>query len=93
MAKSKGTYTILTAKRRKDVVGRDKPVWQDVGFTLFVRSDQSVTLIDERTGNEYPCYPVRPYSERENSAPAPAKEKKAKPEPADPKPYEDDIPF
>lgn len=55
----KGVYK---ASRKSVNEKTGKGYWNPVGFTVFVgeyKGDPSVTLIDERTGERYPCFPPR----------------------------------
>lgn len=57
--------------------------WNPVGFTVFVgeyEGKPSVTLVDERTGEKYPCFPPKPKGE-------PAGEREVPP------PGQSDVPF
>ena len=50
---------VLRAKRKKVIDGREKPIWQDVGFTMLIGDWQgktTYTLIDERTGEKYSMF-------------------------------------
>ena len=53
---------VYKASRKSE--GKDgKTYWNPVGFTIFVGDYQgkpSVTLVDERTGEKYPCFPPKP---------------------------------
>ena len=53
---------VYKASRKSE--GKDgKTYWNPVGFTVFVGEYDgrpSVTLVDERTGEKYPCFPPRP---------------------------------
>jgi hypothetical protein len=54
---------VLRGKRKKMVEGRDKPVWNDVGFTLLIgdwEGRTTYTLVDERTGEKYSMFENRP---------------------------------
>ena len=59
---------VYKASRKTEKDG--KTYWNPVGFTVFVSEYQGeprISLIDERTGESYPCFPPRP---REDQAPA-----------------------
>ena len=50
---------VLRGKRKKMIEGREKPIWQDVGFTILIGDWQgktTYTLIDERTGEKYSMF-------------------------------------
>lgn len=53
---------VYKASRKSE--GKDgKTYWNPVGFTVFVgeyEGKPSVTLVDERTGERYPCFPPKP---------------------------------
>jgi len=50
-------------KASRKTTGNDgKTYWNPVGFTVFVgeyNGQPSVTLVDERTGEKYPCFPPK----------------------------------
>ena len=73
---------VYKAKVGREIEGRDKKVWEDVGFTLFYREDNDrMTLRDDRTGSTYLLFWAnKPKDDR----PAPEKTKQG---------FEDDIPF
>lgn len=52
---------VYKASRKSE--GKDgKTYWNQVGFTVFVgeyKGEPSVTLVDERTGEKYPCFPPK----------------------------------
>jgi hypothetical protein len=51
--------TILKAKRRKEIEGREKPIWQDAAYTVIIGEKEgrtTYTLIDERTGDTWPLF-------------------------------------
>lgn len=53
---------ILKAKRKKMIEGRDKPIWNDVGFTLIIGDWEGKTtyaIIDDRTDERYPCFEIQ----------------------------------
>ena len=54
--------SVYKASRKSE--GKDgKTYWTPVGFTVFVgeyEGKPSVTLVDERTGERYPCFPPKP---------------------------------
>jgi hypothetical protein len=57
---------VLRAKRKKIIEGREKPVWNDVGFTLLIgdwEGRTTYTLVDERTGEKYSLFENRPRAE------------------------------
>lgn len=57
---------VLRAKKKKIIEGREKPIWNDVGFTLLIgdfNGREAISLIDERTGERYPMF------ENERSSP------------------------
>ena len=48
---------------RKSTGNDGKTYWNPVGYTVFVgeyNGQPSVTIIDERTGEKYPCFPPKP---------------------------------
>lgn len=52
---------ILKGKRKVMKEGREKPIWNDVGFTLLIGDWQgktTYTLVDERTGEKYSMFEV-----------------------------------
>ena len=58
------TYSIVYKASRKSMSkDGETTYWNPVGFTIFVgeyEGKPSVTLVDERTGERYPCFPPRP---------------------------------
>jgi hypothetical protein len=53
---------VLKAKRKKIVKGREKPVWNDVGLTLFFNDTATTeiyTLVDERCGEKFSCFEIQ----------------------------------
>ena len=66
---------VLRAKRKKVIEGREKPIWQDVGFTLLIGDWQgrtTYTMIDERTGEKYSMFKQEKKEWGDNSSrPAP----------------------
>jgi hypothetical protein len=52
---------VLKGKKKKMIEGREKPVWNDVGFTLLIgdwEGRTTYTLVDERTGEKYSMFDV-----------------------------------
>jgi hypothetical protein len=50
---------ILKAKRRKEIEGREKPLWIDAAYTLIIGEREgrtTYTLIDERSGDSFPMF-------------------------------------
>ena len=77
------------------IEGREKPIWVDVGFTVFVgeyNGQETYTLIDERTGEKYSLFDIN--RDRQPSYGAPAQDNDW---PASSGPVaatvEDDVPF
>ena len=65
---------VLRGKRKKVIEGREKPIWQDVGFTLLIGDWQgrtTYTLIDERTGEKYSMFKQEKKEWNDNARPAP----------------------
>jgi hypothetical protein len=62
---------VYKASRKSE--GKDgKTYWNQVGFTVFVgeyEGKPSVTLVDERTGEKYPCFPPKARAAGEREAP------------------------
>ena len=55
--------TVYKASRKSMSKDGETTYWSPVGFTIFVgewEGKPSVTLVDERTGERYPCFPPRP---------------------------------
>lgn len=53
---------VLKGKRKKMIEGREKPIWEDVGFTVLVGEYEGKTrysLIDERSGEKYYLFEMR----------------------------------
>ena len=65
--------SVYKASRKSE--GRDgKTYWNQVGFTVFVgeyEGKPSVTLVDERTGEKYPCFPPKARAEAAGEREAP----------------------
>jgi hypothetical protein len=58
---------------RKTVGNNGQTFWNPVGFTVFVgtwEGKPSVTLVDERTGEKYPCFPPKQKTEAPAAPPA-----------------------
>ena len=53
---------VYKAHRKSE--GKDgKVYWNAIGLTVFIgewQGSPSVTLVDERTGERYPCFPPKP---------------------------------
>jgi len=52
---------VFKAKKKKQLDGRDKPLWIDVGFTMLqgeYDGRETYTLIDERTGEKYSLFAI-----------------------------------
>ena len=65
---------VLRGKKKKVIEGREKPIWQDVGFTLLIGDWQgrtTYTLIDERTGEKYSMFKQEKKVWDQDSRPAP----------------------
>jgi hypothetical protein len=76
---------IYKAKRKKEIEGREKPLWIDAAFTVIIgdwQGRETMSLIDERTGERFPCFEIR----QEGGGNQPR-------DTAMPPPEEDDIPF
>jgi hypothetical protein len=57
---------VLKAKKKKLVEGYEKPIWNDVGLTLLIgdwEGRTTYTVVDERTGDKFSCFEVRPRDE------------------------------
>lgn len=80
---------VLKAKKKKMIEGREKPAWNDVGFTLLIGDWQgrtTYTLVDERTQERYSFFDLQ----RRDSAPAePAEDYSSAPV----SPDAEDVPF
>lgn len=53
---------VLKGKRKKMLDGREKPIWEDVGFTVLIGDYEGKTtysLIDERSGEKYYLFEQR----------------------------------
>ena len=64
---------VLKGKRKVMKEGREKPIWNDVGFTLLIgdwEGKETFTLFDDRTGEKYSMFPID-RDRRESSRPAP----------------------
>jgi len=63
--------SVYKASRKTE--GKDgKTYWTPVGFTILTgeyEGKPSVTLVDERTGIKYPCFPPKPRPAGEREAP------------------------
>ena len=65
---------VFRGKKKKVIDGREKPIWQDVGFTLLVgdwKGTTTYTLIDERTGEKYSMFRQEKKVWDQDSRPAP----------------------
>jgi hypothetical protein len=61
---------VYKAKKRKEIEGREKPFWVDVGFTVirYDKDGQSrLSLIDERTGESYALFKFESRDDRAQS--------------------------
>ena len=80
---------VYKASRKSE--GKDgKIYWPQVGFTIFVgewEGSPSVTLVDERTGERYPCFPPKP---RENTG---QRQGGGSVSERQPPPHDDSVPF
>ena len=54
-------------KASKKTIGKNEQTyWNQVGLTVWLgdyNGQPTVSLVDERTGERYPCFPPRPRSE------------------------------
>ena len=44
------------------IEGREKPLWIDAAFTVIIgdwQGKETLQLIDERTGEKYPCFELK----------------------------------
>jgi hypothetical protein len=60
---------ILKGKRKVMKEGREKPIWNDVGFTVLIgdwEGKTTYTLIDERTGEKYSLFDIEYGSSKKN---------------------------
>ena len=55
-------------KASKKTIGKNgQTYWNNVGLTVWLgdyEGKPTVSLVDERTGERYPCFPPRPREER-----------------------------
>jgi hypothetical protein len=75
---------VLKAKKKKVIEGREKPVWNDVGFTLLIGDWQgktTYTLVDDRIGEKYSFFDIE-YKKSGGDAAE-----------STPDPVSDDVPF
>jgi hypothetical protein len=54
---------IYRASRKSTNQKTGKTYWNQVGLTVWIgeyKGEPSVSVVDERTGERYPCFPPRP---------------------------------
>jgi len=59
------------AKRRKEIEGREKPIWEDVGLTIIVYEKEGQTkymIYDARSDDTYFCFRVEKKGEGESGS-------------------------
>lgn len=82
---------VLKGKKKKVIEGREKPIWVDVGYTVFVgeyNGQETYSLLDERTGEKFSLFDIN--RDRQQPATQPVNDW---PDSSGPIPTEDDVPF